>query len=310
MVTPEKLVFHAEATRKEAHCPDCQQPSSRHHSRYTRKVQDTPIGSQAVELHIRTRRFRCVSPGCSRRTFVEQHSEVAPRRGQRTDRLTANLTNIGLTAGGQAGTRLAMRLQMPTSGDTLLRLLRRIVLPPAEIPAIIGIDDWAFCRGKTYGTIIVDLERHCPIDLLPSRSFDEVTQWLQNQPSVKVVARDRSGEYKGATTRDAPQATQVADRWHLLQNLRQAVERHLTRRYASLNRLPTSSTTSLAYPAGSGQRRRYANNPEREAIHDLRETARQKRFLAVKACHTQGGLHHRNCEGVPSVPQDGQSLDQ
>lgn len=288
IATAGNLVVYAEATRKEACCPDCRQPSSRHHSRYIRRVQDTPIGSQAVELHIRSRRFRCVSPDCPRRTFVEQHSEVVPRRGRRTDRLTANLTHIGLTAGGQAGARLAMRLQMPTSGDTLLRLLRRIDLPPTEIPTVIGIDDWAFCKGKKYGTIIVDLERRCPIDLLPSRHFDAVQQWLQEQSSVAIVARDRSGEYREAATSGAPQALQVADRWHLVQNLRQAVERYLTRRYSSLNRLPSPEIAFAPSSSSLGQRRRYANNPEREELHNLREIQRQERFMAVKARHQQG----------------------
>ncbi len=280
--------MYVEATRKEARCPGCQQPSSRYHSRYTRRVQDTPVGPQAVELHIRTRRFRCLSQDCPRRTFVEQHQEVVPRRGRRTDRLTTNLTHIGLVVGGQAGARLAARLQMPTSGDTLLRLVRRIVLPSIEIPAVIGIDDWAFRKGKTYGTIIVDLERRCPIDLLPSRQLDAVKQWLQEQSSVVVVARDRSGEYREAVASGAPQAIQVADRWHLVKNLREAIERYLTRRYASLNRLPVSETVMVTSVTSLGQRRRYSNNPERVALHNLRESQRQERYTAVKEHHTQG----------------------
>lgn len=181
-----------------------------------------------------------------------------------------------------------MTLQMPTSGDTLLRLVRRIDLPPAEIPVVSGIGYWAFCKGKTYGTIIVDLERRCPIEILPSRHFDAVQQWLQKQPSVAVVTRDRSGEYWEAATSGAPRAIQVADRWHLVQNLRQEAERYLARRYPSLNRLSSPETAVAPSSSGLRQRRRYANNPKREELHNLREIQRQERFMAVKTHRHQG----------------------
>jgi len=291
IVTPTKLIIHAAATRREICCPDCRQPSVSKHSSYIRKVQDVPVGSQMVELHIRTRRFYCSSPDCSRCTFAEQHLGIVPRRGRRTDRLSTNLTNIGLALGGEAGARLARRLHMPTSGDTLLRLLRQIVLPPMQTPTIIGIDDWAFRKGSSYGTIIVDLERRRPIDLLPSRNCETVRRWLENHPTVRIVARDRSGEYKEAITRGAPQAIQVADRWHLLHNLIQAVERYLTRKYASLKQIPPPEieAAGAARPSSSMiKRRRYALNPEREAIHSLREQQRQEKYRAIKARREQG----------------------
>ena len=147
-----------------------------------------------VELHIHTRRFCCRSPGCSRRTFAEQHLGIIPRRGRRTDRLTANLTNSG-----EAGARLAKWLHMPTSSDTLLRLLRQIILPPMQTPTIIGIDYWAIRTGCSYGTIIVDLERSRPIDLLPSRNCETVRHWLEDHPTGRIVARDRSAKTKTPT---------------------------------------------------------------------------------------------------------------
>jgi len=193
IIAQQKLVICAQARRQAAPCPSCKQTSTRRHSSYTRAVKDLPVGTDLVELHILTRRFRCVSTHCPRRTFAEQHPQVVQRRGRRTKRLTSNLTQIGLALGGQAGARLAKKLQIPVSRSTILRLIRQVDLPPIEQPRIIGIDDWAFRKGRTYGTVIVDFASHRPIDLLPSREGYAVKEWLLAHPTVEVVTRDRSG---------------------------------------------------------------------------------------------------------------------
>ena len=124
---------------------------------------------------------------------------------------------------------------MPTSRDTLLRALRRqgskVTMAP---PVIVGIDDWAIARGHRYGTIMVDLERRCAIEVLDGRESTSVAKWLQRHPSIQVVARDRAGAYSEAAESASPRIQQVADRWHLLVNLRETVERLLRRHTAKL----------------------------------------------------------------------------
>lgn len=245
------------------------------------------MGTELVELQLQTRRFRCGCATCPRDTFAEQHPGIVQRYSRFTKRLTAHLTQIGLALGGQAGASLARELQMPVSGSTLLRLVRQIDVPPIEPPRIIGIDDWAICKGRTYGTIVVDLERKRPIDLLPSREGDVVREWLQAHPTVEVVARDRSGEYKEAVTQGAPQAKQIADRWHLLHNLAECVVRHVSSRYEAICRLaPIESPKSPCETAG--KRRRYDPGPARLTLQATRAKQREERFAAVKAQQAQG----------------------
>ena len=130
---------------------------------------------------------------------------------------------------------------MAASASTLLRLLHQIEVPAIEEPRVIGIDDWAFRKGRDYGTIIIDHETGKPIDLLPERDCETVKQWLQKHPTIEVVTRDRSGEYREAITQALPDAIQIADRWHLLLNLGEAIQRHISRRYKAVRQLLVAS---------------------------------------------------------------------
>lgn len=149
-------------------------------------------------------------------------------------RLNTALELIGFALGGEAGARLAGKLGITVSPDTLLRRLRQATRKETPAPCIIGVDDFALRRGQRYGTIIVDLERRCPIDLLPDREAETLSKWLKAHPSVEIVSRDRSPAYALGINEGAPQAVQVADRWHLLKNVREALERLLLRQYRLL----------------------------------------------------------------------------
>lgn len=254
----------AHSLRAEAHCPACRQRSSRIHSHYQRSPADLPVSDRRVRLRLTVRRFRCLTPGCQKATFAERLPELIVPHAQRTERLNTALSAVAFALGGQAGQRLAARLRMPVSGDTLLRIVRRTPEPAADCPRVIGVDDWAQRRGRVYGTILVDLERRRVTDLLSDRTAETLAEWLKAHTSVQTVARDRSGEYARGIALGAPKAVQVADRWHLLVNLRQAFERLLDRLRPELQVLQTTKTPekSSAIPV---RRRRHRSWSEVQA---------------------------------------------
>ena len=211
------------------------------HSRYRRRPTDLPSLGRRIGVSLRVRRFYCRNVKCARRTFAEQLPELVTPHARRTCRLAAAQAQVGVALGGEAGSRLLHHLAMPASADTLLRLVRKLPLPAPEPPRVIGVDDWAIRKRCTYGTVVVDLERRRVLDLLPDRTAETLAAWLRGRPGIEAVARDRSTEYARGITLGAPKAIQAADRWHLLANVRQAVERWLHGAQARLRRLPVPS---------------------------------------------------------------------
>jgi transposase len=241
---PETIHVVAHGRRSSGRCPDCGRVSAAVHSAYHRHPADLPSFGREVRLALRVRRFYCRDAACPRRTFAERLPGLIASRARRTRRLGAAQAGIGVALGGEAGARLLPRLGMPASPDTVLRLVRRMPLPARRAPRVLGVDDWARRKGRTYGTILVDLERRRVADLLPDRTAGTLAAWLRRRPGIEVIARDRSTEYGRGATTGAPKAAQVADRWHLLLNVRQMVERWLAGAHGRLRRLPAVPVTS------------------------------------------------------------------
>ena len=280
-VDADRVAVTAHVRAAKAPCPLCRRPSFRVHSRYSRHLGDLPWQGRVGELHLQVRRFRCATAACPRRIFAERLPAVAAPRVRRTRRLAEAQRAIALSAGGNPGARLSTRLAMPVSGDTLLRLIRAAPVVPAPAARVIGIDDWAWRRGKRYGTIVVDLERNRAIDLLPDRQASTVATWLKAHPGVEIVARDRAGAYADGIRQGAPDAIQVADRWHLLRNLGDALGQVLTGHQRDLRTAAKQATAPAATgdkptvlpvpeprPATRKEQRRTATQAERSARYE------------------------------------------
>jgi transposase len=233
-IEDQKIILVVRPNRVRAACPECQWVSTRVHSKYLRTASDVPCAGIAVQLRLYIRRFFCDNPACKKGTFTERLPNVVAPFARRTERLTQAQQAIGFIVGGEAGARIAKKLGMPTSPDTLLRLVRSVSDIERSTPRVLGIDDWAICKNTTYGTILVDLEERQPVDLLPDRTTETLVQWLREHPDIEVVARDRAKAYVDAVNQALPNAVQVTDRFHLLQNLRETLEKFLDRHPTAL----------------------------------------------------------------------------
>ena len=222
------------ATHPTSRCPLCSESSSSIHSTYRRCVRDVTCGGRQVQLSLLVRKFFCRNGLCPRKIFTERIPQFVEPWARITVRLCQALQSIGLSTCGKGGAKLAARLGMQTSRYTILRRIMDLSDPPAASVVYVGIDDFAFRRGYRFGTILVDLESHRVVDLLADRRAETAARWLRQQPDVMVVSRDRGGEYASAATEGAPQAIQVADRFHVVKNLTEAVQVLLARCQAEI----------------------------------------------------------------------------
>jgi transposase len=210
-----------------AHCPRCRQVSTARHSRYVRTLKDLPALGAAVSLRLCVGRWRCRHPGCAVRFFTGALPGVAEVHGRRTSRADVMTDLIGHALGGRAGERLMGRLGLPVSDDTILRRIKKRARPAVIGARVVGVDEWAKRKGLHYGTIVVDLERRTVVDVLDTYDVEAVEHWFSAHPHIHTICRDRNGRYAKAARTGAPTATQVADRFHLVQNLRETIEREL-----------------------------------------------------------------------------------
>lgn len=220
-----------------AQCPSCRQGSSYIHSRYVRHLSDLPWGGVPVRVELQVRRFRYSTPNCHHHYFTERVPEVAPPYRRCTNRFQDWLSTLALAFGGEPTARVLAHLGLQVSGDTCLRVIRDTSNDASVTPRVLGVDDWAHCKGRSYATILCDLERQCVIELLPDREAKTFSTWLEAHPGIEVICRDRASAYAEAARLSAPTAQQVADRFHLLMNLTGAVKKVVERNRRCL-RLP------------------------------------------------------------------------
>jgi transposase len=212
-------------------CPSCSVPSTTRHGRYSRQLQDLPEQGTVVALSVQVTRWQCRNPHCERATFSQLPPCIAAPHARRTTRVVGLVQLLGHAAGGRPAERLMTQLGMPTSDDTILRHLKRQAAKSRTEPLlrVAGVDDWGWIKGRHYGTLILDLERREVVDVLPDRSAESIAQWLRRHPEVEIISRDRCDLYAQGARQGAPQARQVVDRFHVLQNLRERIEQQLSR---------------------------------------------------------------------------------
>lgn len=272
------------STQLEANCPICQSSTRRIHSRYHRTLNDLNWAAQSVTLRLRVRKFFCDNADCPRCIFTERLPQVAVPWARRTCRLSARLQSLALSLGGNAGVRLGDQWGYRISRNTLLRLLATCPLPEISSPKQLGIDDFAFRKGQRYGTIVVDLDQRRPIALLSDREADTVADWLKAYPSVTVLTRDRSKTYRKGMSRGAPQAMQVADRFHLLQNLSEVLERYLRRQSKALK----AAEQAYCQSVGTIPLEPARSTPSRQALAEQRHQHRIDKHQQVHVLRQQG----------------------
>jgi len=282
-VLANQIQLFLESSHLLAHCPNCQHPSRQIHGYYNRTLQDLSWGTFAVRLYLRVRRFVCLNSACPKTTFSQDFGSEYRAYARRTSRLNSTLQELAFEAGGEGGKRLAQQFQLTVSGNTLLRLIRAAPLPQFSTPRVLAVDDFAFAKGEKYGTILLDLGQHQVIDLLADREMKTLVAWLEAHPGIEIVSRDRSSAYSEAIRTAAPQAIQVADRFHLAQNLRKTTERFMRRNYpkivallkpAEVAQLPPAPVPISKYPTSAQIRR--MRSPKIESEPTLARREREK----------------------------------
>lgn len=228
------IVIAAHACAPMAICPSCSQPSKRMHSRYTRRIADLPIQGKPVQLNVDVGRFHCRTPSCSQRIFTERLPQTLLPHARETQRRAATVEALAFALGGKPTQRVAQAIGLPIDDASVIRRLRRARVNTPSSVTVVGIDDFAFKKGNRYGSILVDLQERRPLDLLPDRLANTVAAWMRQHPEIEVVSRDRSSPYRTAIDAGAPQAVQVADRFHLVRNAVEAVQHVVERKQAAL----------------------------------------------------------------------------
>ena len=282
-------------------CPTCSTPSSILHSHYRRTVQDLPVGESSMTWTLHVRRFRCRKRSCTQRIFCERFTQGLNAYARNTSRVNALFEKTSVSIGASPASSLIPNFELKASSSTMLRRAHQATTTNTlGTLKIIGIDDFAFQKGHTYGTIIVDHEQGSVVDLLPDRTAKTLVTWLKAHPEIEIITRDRSHEYSKACAEGAPQAKQVFDRfllmrrhltghsrWHVLKNLRDSLEHFLKRNSKQIAEIAKEFKVTSSIPINKGSKK------HQERAKTMLEV-RRERILRARALFAE----HRNIAWV------------
>lgn len=236
--------IYASIRSPRSRCPLCGKYSNRVHDYYFRTISDLPIFQSKTIILLKTRKFKCVNKQCQRKVFSEQTPAIL-RYSRRTERAEKLLDTLAIELTGRLGSILSKQLNLYVSSSTMTRIAHNLPLPDIVRPKVLGVDDWAYRKGVSYGTVLIDMETSRPIDLLPSRDGKVLKDWLLNNNDVKIVSRDRASSYAAAIIEACPSAIQIADRFHLLMNLSDALDTYFKSISRRIRSLITAKTTDF-----------------------------------------------------------------
>jgi transposase len=286
-LTDTGLMISVISTSPTSCCPLCSEPSSSVKSHYRRTLREVPCGGRQVLLALTVRKFYCRNLYCSRKVFAERFPAFVDPWARMTIRHCQQITSIGLATCGKGGVRLAARLGIQSSRQTILRRILDLPDLPTGSILYLGIDDFSFRRGCQFGTILVNLESRRVVDLLPDREAETSAAWMRQQLDLMAVSRDRGGVYASAATQGAPQAIQCADRFHLLKNLREALEGLLAHHLAAECKRQTQATVDSQAPVWQSKRATHTS-PQLERLQHNRREERLAHYEQVIALRKLG----------------------
>lgn len=237
----QRIVIQLKSQKHSHNCPKCKSEMISYHGTYMRTAQDLPIFQKNVTLKIHAYEYYCTNDECSVTSFVEDYEGFVVRTSRMTSRLEEFIRTLALETNCSGAAAICKEMGIQTSGETIIRMLRKLAEQPApQCGDTIGIDDFAYRKGHTYCTVICDGNTRAPIEILDGRDGEELKSWLKKNKQVKKVTRDRAGAYAKAISEALPDAMQIADRFHLHHNLLDAVKEALKREVPNKIAIPDS----------------------------------------------------------------------
>lgn len=282
--TSTTILINASIKSNRSRCPNCGKFSKKIHDHYIRTISDLPVFQYRTTIRLKTRKFKCGNSRCKQKVFSEQ-TPVILRYSRRTNRVLKILESFAIELTGKLGSIISQQLFITVSSSTITRIAHNQQLSEIKQPRVLGVDDWAYRKGVSYGTVLIDMETSKPIDILPSREGKDLKKWLMRYNDVQIVTRDRSSSYSSAINEVCPDAVQVADRFHLLTNLSDALDTYFKSISGTISRLIKAKTNELLNLPEAEQK---IISTAKEQVIGFRIDQRLDKFNKVKELQAKG----------------------